>query len=241
MTPAATGALKASEVHVWSANLAVSESQAATLQKTISAEELHRASKFHFERDRRRYIVARGILRSILASYLGTEPARIEFRYSIHGKPELAKPAGSGLHFNVSHVDSVALYAFAIGRRIGIDVERIREDFDFEPVAERCLSLYEHAALKRMPAHERRRGFFVCWTRKEAYIKALGRGLNHPLHQFDVSVAEPPMLLNVRGESPAPQLWDMKNVHPAPWYVGTVVAEGRGWPMVPMQWPTQGG
>jgi 4'-phosphopantetheinyl transferase len=240
MTSTAADALAAGEVHVWNANLDVFEAQAATLQATVSADELHRASKFYFERDRRHYIVARGILRSILASYLGTEAARIEFRYSMYGKPELAKPAGSGLHFNVSHSESVALYAFAIGRRIGIDVERIRDDFDFELIAKRSFSLFEHAALKRMPATERRRAFFVCWTRKEAYIKALGTGLNHPLHQFDVSVDEPAMLLNVRGEPGAPQLWDMKNVHAAPRYVGAVAAEGREWPMVPVQWPAHG-
>jgi 4'-phosphopantetheinyl transferase len=236
MNPERAKTLKSKEIHVWSAFLDTCERQSVTLQTALSADELGRASRFHFERDRRRYVVARGILRILLASYLHTEVNRIQFSYSAYGKPALATPANSGLHFNASHSDSVAMFAFS-SRKIGIDVERIRQDLEFQPILERFFSSYEATALSHLPFEARRRAFFVCWTRKEAYLKARGDGLAFSLDRFDVSVdSDRAMLLRVRGEPDEAHMWDLMNAHPAPDFVATVAAEGRGLKLIHREW-----
>jgi 4'-phosphopantetheinyl transferase len=234
MNSRSTRELSGNQVHVWAVNLEACELQA--LEKTLSSEELKRASTFRFAQDQRRFIVTRGILRSLLTQYLETSAREIRFRYSAHGRPALDSPV-SKLEFNVAHSGSMALLAFSVGRRIGVDLEKIREDMAFEPIMERYFSSYETEAIKQLPSEERRRAFFVCWTRKEAYLKATGEGLVFDLNRFDVTVApESAALLNVQGEPEAPRIWDLKNMHPAPGYVGTVAAEGRKLEFLSWEW-----
>jgi len=173
------------EVHVW--RIALDRGDGDSLRARLSSDELARAARFHFERDRTRFLVARAALREILAHYLGASPAEIAFVYGDHGKPALAPPHGD-LRFNLSHSHGLALCAVTRGREVGVDVERIRELDDLEDLARSVFSARELAALHRLPEPGLLAGFFTGWTRKEAFIKALGEGLSHPLKRFDVSL-----------------------------------------------------
>ena len=150
----------------------------------LSVEERARAGRFVFEDDRRRYTVARAQLRRLLGERLGERPEAVGLTYGAHGKPALApRHAGSGLRFNVSHCGDVAVHAFTRGREIGVDVEAVRALPDADQIAARFFSPRENQAYQALPSGDRAVGFFNCWTRKEAYIKALGEGLAHPLQR----------------------------------------------------------
>ena len=155
----------------------------------LSPDEHDRMAAFRFEHDRRDFAFAHGVLRTVLGGYLKTEPARLRFRYSEHKKPDLAN-AGSGLRFNLSHTDGYVLLGVCLGREIGVDVEKLREDFETDELASRFFSLAEARALRRLHKRHRRQAFFHCWTRKEALLKARGGGLMLPLDNFDVSMGE---------------------------------------------------
>jgi 4'-phosphopantetheinyl transferase len=194
----------------------------------LSNAERQRASRFAFDRDRRRFTVARARLRRLLSARLGVRPESIEFVYGAHGKPALARRfADSDLRFNVSHSDDVGVFAFASGREIGIDVEAIRVIRDADAIAARFFSSGETNAYLALDPRNKPMGFFNCWTRKEAFIKALGDGLYHPLDCFDVSLApgEPAKILRVRGTSGDDCGWRMESFSPAPGFVAAVASE----------------
>jgi 4'-phosphopantetheinyl transferase len=201
---------------------------AGPLAGLLSADETERAGRFAFERDRRRYIVARARLRQLLGERLGAAPESLRFVYKPHGKPALARcPAQRDLRFNVSHCGEVAAYAFAEGREVGVDIEEVRELSDADDIAMRCFSRRERAAYMHLPVRERPQGFFNCWTRKEAFIKALGEGLSHPLEAFDVSLApgKPARLLRVGGVPASRCGWTLSSFEPAPGVVGAVAVQ----------------
>jgi 4'-phosphopantetheinyl transferase len=160
----------------------------------LQAEELARAARFHFATDAERYIVRRGRLRELLASRLGCHPRDVPLHCNSFGKPSVK---GSDLRFNLSHAGGVAFYAFAHDAEIGCDIEWRRPEFAREAVAERFFSVRELQALRAVPRSRWVEAFFNCWTRKEAFIKALGFGVSYPLKAFDVSLApgEPAALL----------------------------------------------
>ncbi len=218
-------------MHVWRASLERPPDVYATLWQTLSADERERAERFHFEKDRTRFVVARGGLRSILGRYTGLHPARLQFSYGAQGKPELAGMAGqhSALRFNLSHAGTQALYAVTGGRKIGVDVEFIRADFASMEIAERFFSPREVAALRELPTQARTRAFFNCWTRKEAYIKALGEGLSCPLDSFAVSLAEEDagaLLWSASGGREV-ERWTMKSLWLGAEYAAALAVEGR--------------
>lgn len=183
LQPAPVLSLGPDEVHVWRAKLdAATPALVGAMTALLSPDETERARKFYFERDRRRFAICRGILRTLLGRYLGAAPAGIAFRYGPNGKPALslahaAGPRGVALSFNVAHSDDLALFAIAGGGEIGIDVERIRELPDWEAVAEVSFSPQELARLRACEPAHRRDEFFRAWTRQEAVLKALGTGL----------------------------------------------------------------
>ncbi len=194
--------LEENEIHLWHATLDLQPPGIQDLQRTLTMDEYRRAGRFRLHRDRNRFIVARGLLRVILACYLHENPAHLRFCYSPYGKPALAtKPAGDTLNFNLSHSDGIALYAVTRGRELGVDLERIRPDRADENVAEQFFSPREMAALRALPPNARPEAFFACWTRKEAYIKATGDGFTIPLNQFSVSISgeEPAIILDSDG------------------------------------------
>jgi 4'-phosphopantetheinyl transferase len=167
--------LPAGEVHIWQMRLDPGPDQLERLHSLLSPEERARAARYRFREHARRFIAGRGRLRELLAAYLGCEPAGIRFRYGASGKPAVA--AGTDLRFNVSHSEEVALYVFARGREVGIDIERIRPDFRWERIARRYYSAAEQELLRTLPPELRAAAFFQFWTRKEAYLKARGEGL----------------------------------------------------------------
>ncbi len=212
------------EVHVWRVDLdGVPEGAVAS---SLSADERERAGRFRFERDRRRFVVARGVLRRLLGRYLDREPARVRFGYGPRGKPFVA--AGGGLRFNLSHSAGLALLAFGWRREVGVDVERVRPVPEAEDIARRYFSRWEEAELRRLPAGERQAAFFRCWTRKEAFVKATGDGLSRPLDGFDVTLApgEPARLLRLAGEPAAGHRFWIEDVSPGRGFAAALAVEG---------------
>jgi len=230
-SPLATPELARREIHVWCASLATDEATSQQFESTLADQERERAGRFIFARDRDRYIAARGILRDLLGKYLRCAPQSIEFAYGPYGKPALAgadsRPA---ICFNLSHSHGLAAVAIGQEREVGIDVELIRAEFASEAIAKRYFSAKEIDELSRLPAELRTEGFFLCWTRKEAYIKAKGDGLQIPLDSFDVSLSpgRPATLSSVDEprwgiESFVPSLVSERR------YAAAVVAEGKDW------------
>lgn len=183
---------------------------------------------FYLENHSRRFVMARGMLRVLLAGYLQAEAAELRFDYGPYGKPALRAELGVTLQFNVAHSSDVALYAMSRKRVVGIDVERMRDDFDFIEIANHFFSPLEVRTLCALQSDERKQGFFNCWTRKEAYIKALGQGLNYPLDRFDVSLrpGTPAELLRVQS-SPAGSKWALHDLFISSDYAAAVVVEGK--------------
>jgi len=232
-------ALLSDEVHVWRALLDLPVSRIQSLQHTLAADELRRADRFHFQKHHQRFVVARGLLRTILGCYLDIEPGQLRFCYSDYGKPSLSTPGQKALSFNLSHSGGLALYAVTRNREVGIDLERIRTDFEYAQIAERFFSPRENTVLRALPVSLKPEAFFTCWVRKEAYIKARGEGLSLPLDQFDVSLApgEPAILLNTRGDSQEANRWSLRELSPGPGYAAALAVKGHGWRLACWQWP----
>jgi 4'-phosphopantetheinyl transferase len=212
------------EIHVWHAALDREEEALGELEATLSPEEKARADRFHFVNDRNRFVVARGLLRELLGGYLHQAPYGLEFSYGKHGKPSLSgKEASSGLCFNLSHSSGLVVYAVARERNLGIDVEHVRPDFADGDIARRYFSAREVSDLRTLPPEERVEGFFHCWTRKEAYLKATGMGLQIPLDSFAVSLLPGEVPQFLEGVEPR---WQLAAYHPAAGYVAAVVYDG---------------
>jgi 4'-phosphopantetheinyl transferase len=213
------------EIHVWRAYLDCEEIGLHRFEETLAPDEKARANRFVFRQDRNRYVAARGALRELLGRYLYRSPAEVEFDYTSKGKPSLRAVLNErSIQFNVSHSRGLALLAFALGRNLGIDVEFIRPEFPADEIAERFFSPKEVMELRALPPSLRAEGFYLCWTRKEAYIKAIGEGLHIPLESFNVSLTpgRPERL-----ESTDSNRWTMRSLYPDPLYAGALVAEGQ--------------
>jgi len=197
----------------------------------LSDAERHRARRFAFARDASRFIVARARLRELLAVRLGVRAEAVEFEYGAYGKPALSRRfADSDLHFSVSHCDDVAAYAFSCGQAIGIDVEAVREISDADDIAAHYFSRRENATYRSLKPCDRPLGFFNCWTRKEAFVKAVGDGLSMPLDRFDVTLApgEPARVVRVENTSGDDSGWWLDSLCPATGYVAAIAGQGHG-------------
>lgn len=234
-------ALPDDTVHVWRASLELPASQQQALWRTLSADERARFERIRHERVRTHFLIARGILRMILGHYLQISPDQIVFDYNEHGKPFLVDAcAGTGLCFNLSHSRDLALFAVTHHHEVGVDVEYHRPGSleDRMRIARRFFSDEEYRVLTTLPAHRRQEAFFVCWTRKEAFIKAKGRGLSLPLSHFDVSLSpdEPAALLATRWDKTEAARWSLYGLHPGDGYSGAVAVEGRDVRVACWQW-----
>jgi 4'-phosphopantetheinyl transferase len=219
-----------SEYELYTTRLDLPPRAVTALAELLSDDEQQRAARLVFHRDRARFIVGRARLRQLLGARLGVAPASIEFTYGARGKPALGAQFGDcKWSFNVSHSEDVAVYGFALDREIGVDVEAVRELPDAEEIAARCFSLRENAAYLALSPRDRPFGFFNCWTRKEAFIKAVGEGLSHPLERFDVSLApgEPARILRVGSRAGEHCGWRVQSFSPAPGFVAAIVIEAR--------------
>jgi 4'-phosphopantetheinyl transferase len=216
-----------SEVHLWLAAVPDCLQDLTRLREVLDAEERERAARFHFDRDRERYIVARGVLRLLLSSYLAT--SQFALTTNKFGKPFL-RPPHDTLHFNVSHSRDLALFGFTRVSEIGADVESIRPDFATQEIANRFFAPDEAATLMQLGESERAGAFFNCWTRKEAYIKARGIGLSLGLSTFAVTLkpGEPAALVRVDEDVGAPGRWTMLNLDVGAEYRAATAFEGGG-------------
>lgn len=234
--------LSKSDVHVWRANLDQPPELIQQLAQILSADEVRRAERFYFEQDKERFIVGRGLLRTILSRYLGMAANQLQFCYSTRGKPDLVEHLGGGrLRFNLSHSQALVLYAVTRDRAIGIDVEYIRPIAEADQIVKSFFSDYEKTVYHNLPPYQKQVAFFNCWTRKEAFIKAIGEGLALPLDQFDVSLTpgEPARLLRIKGDE-ASKHWSIKELTIDKNYASALAVEGHDWKLSCWEWQEKG-
>ena len=212
-------------VHVWRAKLDLSDPEVDRLASVLSADELARANRFRFPRHRRRFIVARGILRQLLGNYLDIEPKNLRFSYGDRGKPQLKDLDGLiPLQFNLSHSQEYALYGFTYHHLIGVDLEYLRKMPDLIKIARRFFSNREYDLLVEASNEARAKLFFQLWTAKEAYLKAIGTGIADSLADVDIDIDEvlSPRLLAIKGDKLAAAKWSLCSCIPATGYIASV-------------------
>jgi 4'-phosphopantetheinyl transferase len=217
-------ALDAGQVHVWRICLEQEDDVLDRFRQTLVPEELERGGRFRFERLQRHFVASRGFLRYVLARYLDVSAGKLRFSYNYYGKPSLA--GEESLQFNMSHSHEVGLVAVTRDAAVGVDVEHIRADFASQEIATRFFSRLEVETFSSLPREEQVAAFFRCWARKEAYIKAIGKGLSQPLDGFDVTLApsEPAVLL--RADKEDMLRWTLTDVDVGLDYASALAVEG---------------
>jgi len=208
----AKASLHPDEVHICLMNLEVSTDTLQKLAEYLSPEERAKSARFYFAHDREQYTVAHAILRLLLAHYSRITPSDVSFVTNPYGKPALSTSTSQPpLYFNLSHTHKLAICAFTYICEIGVDIEYMRTNLDCEQMAKSVFSPREQAVLSALGGQRKVEGFFNAWTRKEAYIKARGKGLSLPLDQFDVSLHpnEPAILLETREPDQDASVWSM--------------------------------
>ena len=214
--------LQSGEVHMWRIELEQPGSVLEKFRSVLGTDELERARRFHFDKHRNSFVVARGFLRHVLSRYFDTTPETLRFSYSEYGKPALE----GRLHFNMSHSHRVALLAITEDRQIGVDVEHIRADFATEDIARRFFSHSEVGSFNKLLKEEQVAAFFRCWTRKEAFIKATGKGLSQPLDKFDVTLAPGVAAELLHVDEDDASGWSMSDIDVGEHYAAALVVEG---------------
>ena len=217
------------EVHVRIASLDWPKSEMKHFENILAEDEINRANRFHFKKDRERFVAGRGLLRMILSSYVGLPPGEIIFTYGSRGKPGLARQEGRrSIEFNLAHSGGTAIYAITRDRAVGVDIEAFQPDFPTEDVARNFFSLAELGALRSLPKDMQSVAFFKCWTRKEAFIKALGDGLSCPLSDFDVSLTpgEAAKLLHVGWAPEEISRWCIEDINAIAGCAAAVIFSG---------------
>ncbi len=213
------------ELHVWAVPL---HGDPERLGASLSAPERQRLQRFHFADHRRRYQIGHGALRTILGGYMAIDAAAVEFRQGPRGKPYVAGPGvtDNGPYFNLSHSGKLALIGIS-ATELGLDVEKVRHLESLTEIARKHFSPSEFEALDALTGDARELAFYRCWTRKEAYIKAIGEGLSMPLDTFDVSLGEDPEFVACRDGREDPANWSMLDVSPGPEFVGAVAMRAK--------------
>ena len=232
-------ALTEQDVHVWKAELDLSDKQVQTLFQVLSTDEQVRAEKFRFKEHCNRFVVARATLRLILGQYLQQPPQQLHFLYSDRGKPSLAPEINPlQLQFNVSHSGDLALYGVTCDRKIGIDVEYLRPMPDATKLATRFFSSQEATMIQSLSPPAQQIAFFRAWTGKEAYLKATGDGLAGSLDQVEVTLkAEDPVALRrLNGNEQAALEWRLVSIAPHKNYIASLAVLGHNWQLSCWQW-----
>lgn len=215
------------QAHVWCATLDYTDDELATFANLLTPEEQARAARFHFDKDRKRFVIARGLLRKILSQYVNAEPQALRFDYTAHGKPELQQH--SYLQFNVSHSHQAILYAVTRAQAVGVDIEFMYGKHDIDAIAKRFFAVQEYAQLKDLQDDDMRQAFFNAWTRKEAFLKALGSGLSHSLSQVEVTLL-PKQLAEFVALHDLQQVvsdWSLRSLDILPDYAAALVVKGK--------------
>jgi 4'-phosphopantetheinyl transferase len=219
-------------IHVWSTILNAAAYEIAYLKQVLSVDELKRAEKYYFDKDRDHFIVARGLLRHLLGRYLQIPPIQIEFVYNKYGKPSLGNPLfNDSLTFNLSHSNGRILYAISRNNPVGIDLEYHRRDFPVDDIAGRFFSSPELEVLRSSTSSSKTALFYQLWTRKEAYSKGLGKGLSIPFDKFDVTQAPGiPVIELMNNELPLSTTpWYLKDIIISTDYAAAIAINGKNW------------
>lgn len=221
--------LPAHEIHIWHFTFNITES-INTYWYLLSKDEQDRALKFYFEKDQKTYIFSRGILRLILGQYIGISPKTINLKYSSYGKPFIDPLQNKNqLYFNISHTRQHILYAFTKNTEIGIDIEYLKSDIDYQSVAKNVFSTYEYQTITKAPLEKQCVLFYKIWTSKEAFLKAIGLGLSYPLSDFDVCVAENQTIKirDIKYSSKEAKQWMLYSLTPCEGYISTVATKQK--------------
>jgi 4'-phosphopantetheinyl transferase len=215
------------DVHIWTMPAKASDAVVAQFERVLSEDEAERASRFRFSHLRDSFVITHGVLRYLVGRYLNLDPARICFVYGDKGKPAVSSAAN--LQFNLTHSEGLAAVAFTAGCQVGMDVEHIRPVAEMQQIADRYFGSEEAAELMLLPENERERAFFRCWTRKEAYIKAIGDGLSCALDSFQVTLLPnmPPRLIHIGGDRIAAEMWSLHDLCVAPEYAAALAYRDR--------------
>lgn len=225
-------------MHLWRVDLSQTALWLKTLAGFLTFDEQERANRFYFDTDRETFIITRGVLRHLLGAYLQLPPNQLRFRYGAHGKPHFADGRYQALHFNVSHSRNFALLGFVWRHAIGVDVEFMRDGFASFEMARRFFAPGEIDSLEQLETADFKQGFFNCWTRKEAYIKAVGKGLSQPLSQFEVSLQPGvrPAILYSAHDPDVAEKWSVFDLNMATNYAAAAMVEGQGWQVHCWDW-----
>ncbi len=234
--PVSKLSLYSDEVHIWNASVDVPEPCLEHFVQVLSNDEIQRANRFRFDCDRRRFIVAHGLLRYFLSCYCFSAPYEHSFDYNYYGKPGLSR--NTQLHFNMSHSGKYVLYGFTSGREIGVDIEHVRRTENLELIINSYFSNRERDEFSNLPEQFKNKAFFSCWTRKEAYIKAQGKGLSLPLNQFSISFipGEPVELLETQHNVKEKSRWSLTEIAVNAEYAAAVAVEGHNLSFLNRQW-----
>jgi 4'-phosphopantetheinyl transferase len=216
------------DIHVWLLHLDAPECVMRRLAESLDARERARAGAFVFGRDRGRYVAAHGLVRRVLAGYLGVSASEVAYGYEEHGKPyPMVSGTRAALRFSLSHSANLCLCAVATDREVGVDIEQIRADRDHAAIAGHYFSRAEQAAIRALPATLRLRAFYDCWTRKEACLKASADGLRVPLDSFDVPVTPDPLPVSARTGTGRHSLW-LSTLPAVPGFAAALAVVGHG-------------
>lgn len=223
---AVTIAIDDTEVHFWAFTIDPSDIVAMRFHPLLSADEKSRASRLRFAHLSNAFTICRGLLRLLLSRYLDADPASLQFYYQSKGKPFLRNQ--SDLDFNLSHTDGMMVCGVAKRCEIGVDVEALRPLKDMQELAEKFFCPEEACELISLPENQRTSSFYRCWTRKEAYIKAIGEGLSAPLHSFRVTLSrsDTPKFLHMKGDHNLAQSWNLLEVQLGDPYIAAVAYPG---------------
>lgn len=215
--------LNEDEVHIWYASLDQPWNRLQQFYKTLNLKERKKADQYLLPKDRIRFIVCRGLLRKLLGNFLRVDPAQVQFRYSACGKPELVSiPGEEMIHFNLSYSHNLVVFVFTLNNPIGVDIEHVQEIPERDRIAQKFFSESENDIFHSLPEYQRTETFYKCWTRKEAFIKAVGDDRIYPPNTFDVSLApgEPAQLLRLEGDAREASQWTIRSLTPAENYTG---------------------
>ncbi len=227
-TPTPHLTLDPQEVHVWRGILDRSSSELQAYWDVLSPSEQQRAQRFRSPKHQDQFIAAHGMVRHIISFYVNVPPAALRFDKGPHGKPFLDHPDSTGLIFNLSHSHNLALFALTSMGEIGVDLEHNQRTIHHHALADRIMSQEEKSIFHGLPAHEQKSAFLSCWTRKEAFVKANGRGLGSPLHEFSVAFTpvNRPEMGTIHDSSDARSEWSMYAIFPDDQYTAALVVKG---------------
>jgi 4'-phosphopantetheinyl transferase len=218
-------------VDVWRIPTSLKDKDVARFDSLLSPDQRARAQRMRVAEKRQQYLIAHGLTRILLGEALDADPTALKFDRGPKGKPYLGGSfAKAGIQFNMTHTSHLALVAMSMNRELGIDVERIRENLQWQRLAQRYFSPLEYRSYSSLPKGMGLRAFFTCWTRKEAVLKAIGTGLGGGLGSFDVSVDpdSPPALLGNRWRGRFHGDWTLNQLDPGAGYVATLATERDG-------------